>query len=102
MVKTVENDLAVDVYRWCDGSYLEDKDFWRLSGIERDVYVYTSKKISFKDINSNTSLHNNYQDGKLEISVDVSNDTEKLQKQTLEFKLLNRYETVFEGSKSVQ
>ena len=39
-VKSGLNDIAVEVYRWCDGSYLEDQDFWRLAGIEREVYLY--------------------------------------------------------------
>ncbi|MEC8324173.1 MAG: sugar-binding domain-containing protein, partial [Bacteroidota bacterium] len=39
-----ENSIALEVYRWSDGSYLEDQDFWRLSGIERDVYIYATPK----------------------------------------------------------
>jgi beta-galactosidase len=38
------NTIAIEVYRWADGSYLEDQDFWRLSGIERSVYVYAEPK----------------------------------------------------------
>ena len=38
-LKKGENSLAVEVYRWCDGSYLEDQDFWRMSGITRDVFL---------------------------------------------------------------
>ncbi|RRQ47990.1 DUF4981 domain-containing protein [Maribacter algicola] len=101
-VKTGENDLAVEVYRWCDGSYLEDQDFWRLSGIERDVYIYATKKISFKDINSKASLHSNYKDGKLEVLVEVSNHTEKSQNQTIDIKLLDGNEIIFEGSKKIK
>ena len=37
-----ENKLAVEVYRWCDASWLEDQDFWRMSGIFREVYLYTT------------------------------------------------------------
>ena len=40
-----ENTISVEVYRWCDGSYLEDQDFFRLSGIERDVYLFASPKV---------------------------------------------------------
>jgi len=42
--KTGANTIALEVYRWCDGSYLEDQDFWRVSGIERDVFVYATPK----------------------------------------------------------
>ncbi|MBN1985584.1 MAG: DUF4981 domain-containing protein, partial [Prolixibacteraceae bacterium] len=44
-----ENVLAVEVYRWSDGSYLEDQDFWRLSGIYRDVYLYSVPKVHLWD-----------------------------------------------------
>jgi len=44
-----ENSVAVEVYRWSDGSYLECQDFWRISGIERDVYLYSKPEISVED-----------------------------------------------------
>ena len=44
-----ENCLAVEVYRWCDGSYLEDQDFWRLSGIFRDVYLFATNPVCLQD-----------------------------------------------------
>jgi beta-galactosidase len=44
-----ENILAVEVYRWCDGSYLEDQDFWRLSGIFRDVYLFSTPQVYLRD-----------------------------------------------------
>ena len=44
LVKTGENDLAVEVYRWCDGSYLEDKDFWRLSALSVMYTCILAKK----------------------------------------------------------
>lgn len=54
-VKTGENLIALEVFRWCDGTYLEDQDFWRLSGIARDVYVYSREKDRFEDIRVNAS-----------------------------------------------
>ena len=51
-----DNQLAVQVIRWSDGTYLEDQDFWRLSGIERDVRLYASpKKASLRDFTANKS-----------------------------------------------
>ena len=44
-----ENTVAVEVYRWSSGSYLEDQDFWRLSGIERDVFLYVMPKVALRD-----------------------------------------------------
>ncbi|MCK7470591.1 MAG: hypothetical protein MZU95_07215 [Desulfomicrobium escambiense] len=48
-LKPGENVLAVEVYRWSDGSYLECQDFWRLAGIERDVYLYAAPKVRIRD-----------------------------------------------------
>ncbi len=50
-VKEGENLIALEIFRWCDGSYLEDQDFWRLSGIARGVYVYTREKEGIEDVN---------------------------------------------------
>ena len=49
-VKTGENLIALEIIRWCDGSYLEDQDFWRFTGISRDVYVYSREKNRLEDI----------------------------------------------------
>ena len=49
-VKKGENLVALEIFRWCDGTYLEDQDFWRLSGISRDVYVYSREKKRIEDI----------------------------------------------------
>lgn len=50
-VKTGENLVALEIFRWCDGTYLEDQDFWRLTGIARDVYVFSREKKRIEDIN---------------------------------------------------
>lgn len=68
-----QNTLAVEVYRWSDGSYLEDQDFWRLSGIERDVYLVTTPKIRIRDFFATPQLENNYKDGKLAVAVEIQN-----------------------------
>ena len=44
-----QNSLSVEVYRWSDASYMEDQDFWRLSGIERDVYMYATNQVTIRD-----------------------------------------------------
>ena len=68
-----ENTLAVEVYRWCDGSYLEDQDFFRLSGIERDVYLYATPRVHIYDYFVKTDLVNNYTDAVLSVTVDLKN-----------------------------
>jgi beta-galactosidase len=62
-----ENDLAVEVYRWSDGSYLEDQDMWRFSGIFRDVNLIARPEVFIEDFQINTRLKNNYRDADLTI-----------------------------------
>lgn len=68
-----ENKVAVEVYRWCDGSWLEDQDFWRLSGIFRDVYLYSTPDLHIFDYFVQTNLDENYQDAELTISAKLVN-----------------------------
>lgn len=49
VVKPGENRLAVEVFRWCDGSWLEDQDFWRMSGLYRDVYLHSKPALHLRD-----------------------------------------------------
>lgn len=67
-VRKAENQIAVRVFRWCDGSYLEDQDMWRLSGIFRDVSLYTTQMQRFQDFAIRTELGDDYQDGSLLIA----------------------------------
>jgi beta-galactosidase len=68
-----ENTLAVEVIRWCDGSYLEDQDFWRLSGIFRDVTLWSASPLHVRDFSVRTSLDAAYRDARLELSVELKN-----------------------------
>lgn len=63
-----ENKLAVEVYRWCDASWLEDQDFWRLSGIFREVYLYSTPKQHIYDFFAITELDNDYINSELNIN----------------------------------
>jgi beta-galactosidase len=72
-LKEGENTLALEVYRWCDGSYLEDQDFFRLSGIERDVFLYATPKVHIYDYFVQTDLVNNYNDAVLTVDIDIKN-----------------------------
>jgi beta-galactosidase len=69
-----QNLLALEVYRWSDGSYLECQDFWRISGIERDVYLYAAPKTRIRDFFARTLLDENYQDGVLDLDVEILNE----------------------------
>lgn len=63
--------IAVRVYKWCDGSYLEDQDFWRLSGIFRDVFLWADDELRLSDIRVDSLLDENYRHGRLRLQVDV-------------------------------
>ncbi|MFS0725999.1 glycoside hydrolase family 2 TIM barrel-domain containing protein [Paenibacillus sp. 1P07SE] len=64
-----ENKLAVEVYRWCDASWLEDQDFWRLSGIFRDVYLYTVPPVFIADFFAKPLLDDNYEHAELLVDI---------------------------------
>jgi beta-galactosidase len=70
-VKKGTNLLAVQVFRWHDGSYLEDQDFWRISGIERDVFLYALPKLSVWDFFLKADLDDRYKNGLFSADVDV-------------------------------
>lgn len=66
-----ENEIALEVYRWSDGSYLECQDFWRISGIERDVYLYAAPPVRIRDFFARPELNEDGVDGKLSLTVEV-------------------------------
>ena len=67
-----ENVLAAEVYRWSDGSYLECQDFWRLAGIERDVYLYAAPKVHIRDFEVRAGLDGTYRTGELEVTAELA------------------------------
>lgn len=75
-VREGENNVALEVIRWSDGTYLEDQDFWRLSGIERDVYLYAQPKVALRDFFAKGKLDENYENGEFELEVQLKNYTE--------------------------
>ncbi len=73
-LKSGANTLAVEVYRWSDGSYLEDQDMWRLSGIYRNVYLFAVPQVHIRDFFVRTDLDKNYTDATLMIRPKIAND----------------------------
>ncbi|MES2329702.1 MAG: glycoside hydrolase family 2 TIM barrel-domain containing protein [Bacteroidota bacterium] len=71
------NALAVQVFRWHDGSYLEDQDFWRITGIERDVYLSASGKESINDFTLHPDLDASYSNGLFSAEISVANPAKK-------------------------
>lgn len=72
-LKPGENSLAVEIFRWCDGSYLEDQDFWRMSGITRDVYLMVRNEQQIQDFRVNSGLDDTYTNGIFSVNIDVLN-----------------------------
>jgi beta-galactosidase len=70
-LKKGKNSIAVEVYRWSDGSYLEDQDFWRLSGIQRTVFLHARPKTYINDFFAVADLENEYSDGVLKLDVNL-------------------------------
>ncbi|MFI2742782.1 glycoside hydrolase family 2 TIM barrel-domain containing protein [Zhouia sp. PK063] len=100
-LKKGTNELAVEVYRWSDASYLQDQDFWRLSGIERDVYLFAKPKTSIADFFLNASLDHTYKNGVLSaaIKVNTTENTKKTYKVNL--KIWDKNTSIFNESKNV-
>lgn len=71
------NTVAVEVYRWCAGSYLEDQDMWRLAGIFRDVFVYSLPPVHVSDFSVGCELDGDYRDAVLHISAQVRNMSQR-------------------------
>lgn len=72
-VKHGKNTVAVEVYRWCDGSYIEDQDMFRLSGIHRDVFLVATPKLYLRDIHISSVLNDNYKKATLRVSTTLKN-----------------------------
>jgi beta-galactosidase len=73
--KAGKNSIAVEVYRWSTGSYLEDQDFWSLSGIQRDVSVYARSSQRVRDFNVHAGLSNNFSDGDFKLDLALFNNS---------------------------
>ena len=93
-VSTGKNCLAVQVLKYHDGSYMEDQDFWRMAGIERDVYVQAYKPLSVWDYEVKAMPVNKYRDGKLSVSVNLRSfekllDLDNIARVNLKVRLVN-------------
>ncbi len=89
-VRKGKNDLSVEVYRWSDGSYLEDQDFWRLSGLERTVYLYSTAPARIRDFFVKTDLDKNYKHSDFSVDVDLKSYLSSQEKYTVEASLMDK------------
>ena len=87
-VKAGENQLTCEVFRYTDGTYLEDQDMWFLSGIYRDVYLYAEEKVCVRDFFADASLSDDYKDGILNLEVSLENYGDETEKIALEIAII--------------
>lgn len=88
-VGTGRNVLTLKIFRWCTGSYLECQDFWRMSGVERDVYIWSQPKAGVRDFRVTSTLDEGYRDGLFGLEVDVRNAGERDDVVTVGYELLD-------------
>lgn len=72
-LKKGKNTIAIQIFRWTDGAYLECQDFWRISGIERSVYIYAQPKIRIEDFEVKSVLDKTYKNGEFNLTIDLKN-----------------------------
>ncbi len=93
-VNQQENILAVEVYRYSDGSYLEDQDFWRLSGLYRDVFLWSTGNIHLRDFFVRTDLDNEYRNAQLQVEMELENFSPQAAQCSVGIQLLDAQEQI--------
>ena len=88
------NQITMKVIRWSDGTYIEDQDFWRLSGIERDVFLYAQPKLAIRDFFLKNRLNDELDKSNLDFEIDLKNYNNSSKKYTIKTKIFNDYEAV--------
>jgi len=101
-----KNTLGVEVFRWCDGTYLECQDMWRMSGINRDVIIYSTPKVRIRDFFVTGELVDGYANGKLRMEADIKNSgqlaIDKWHLETALFETVESTESLFRKSVPVK
>lgn len=88
-IKKGKNNVAVEVYRWCDGSYLEDQDMFRLSGIYRDVYLVATPKLQLRDIHLRSTLDAGYTTATLNVESSIQNHGKSVKNASVRISVLD-------------
>ena len=96
-----QNKLSVQVMRWSDASYMEDQDFWRLSGIERDVYLFAENNISLKDFKVKTDLINQFKDGDFKLDLEINNNSSKKAASKAIVKILDNSKEIYNEERNL-
>ena len=102
-VQSGKNTIAVEVFRWSDASYLECQDFWRLSGIPREVFVYAQPKVRLRDFFAKATLDESYTNGIFDLDVELKNYTETKTTSSVTYEILgDACKTVASETKPVE
>ncbi|MDF1573930.1 MAG: glycoside hydrolase family 2 TIM barrel-domain containing protein [Bacteroidales bacterium] len=96
LVSPGENLLSVQMYRWSDASYLESQDMLRMSGIEREVFLYAKPQVSVADFQVNAGLDDSYRDGLLSLQTAIENRTDETRSCELNIQLSYEEDLLFE------
>lgn len=103
LVPGKKNLIAFQVFRWCDGTYLEDQDFFRFSGVARDCYLYTRNKTRIQDIRVTPDLDAQYKNGSLRIDLQLQgNNRVKLELMDAQQQVIASAQVNGSGNKSVK
>jgi len=97
-----ENTVAVEVYRWSTGSYLEDQDFWSLSGIQRDVSLYARPRQRVRDYFVHAGLTEDYRNGDFQIEIEVANTSGAPARKILSVEILDGESTLYSEASPLQ
>lgn len=101
-VQQGKNKIAIEGYRWSDGSYLEDQDFWRLSGFDRGVFLFSTDSLRVKDFFAKTLLDKNFKNATLDLKVEIENKIKNIQTVTVEIEVLDAFQkTILKSTKNL-
>ncbi len=101
-IKQGQNQVAVEVYRWSDGSYLEDQDMWRLSGIYRNVTLWAKNKVHISDFAISTDFDDKYIDAQLNVDVKIKNASQsELKEVNIEAAIYDNEQNIIQSSNSI-
>ena len=100
-LKKGNNTISVEVYRWSDGSYLEGQDFWRMSGIQRTVFLHARPRTFINDFFARGDLQKNYKDGLMKIDVSMKKSASGVSDLYVDASLYDGNRKVFSESKDV-
>ncbi len=102
LIKQGTNLLAIQQYRWSDASYLESQDMLRMSGIEREVYLYSRPKVHVADVGLQSTLDESYRNGQFVCSVELANHTSQVQIREVKITLRDNHTLLYSKNQQIE